>query len=143
MKYQALNLVASTPLIVGFAPSASTIWQHRINAINCQDVIYPAYNGCIPFTSTRTPTNIRVSLPFFSPQFRTAALLARPKANLEEEGDDDSDFEDEDAEDEEEEDGEQINSCQKEMLSVDVMLLLQILSMKSMNLILFVYSFRI
>lgn len=84
-----------------------------------------------------------MSLPFFSQQFRTAALLARPKANLEEEGDDDSDFEDEDAEDEEEEDGEQINSCQKEMLSVDVMILLQILSMTSMKLILFVYSFRI
>lgn len=83
-----------------------------------------------------------MSLPFFSQQFRTAALLARPKANLEEEGDDDSDFEDEDAEDDEE-DGEQINSCQKEMLSVDVMILLQILSMTSMKLILFVYSFRI
>lgn len=115
MKYQTIALLASSPLIVGFAPQALQNLNRHVNL--------DGRRGSMKRTSctarTFLPSNFMddrqraaaVSPPIFASKYKTGALFAKPRASLEDDDEDDYDEDDEDEEEEEEEEEDEGEAC--------------------------------
>ena len=99
MKYQTLTLVASSPLIVGFAPQLSI--HHRArdgNAINMR-----VSDKCTSFSHYQQHRLMAPST--FATKTQMTGLFARRKAQFEDDDDDEDELDYEEEEEEDEEDG--------------------------------------